>query len=248
MASPTGSTATPTAQLHETAKWIVAAFAAIGGLLIAGIQLPALGQLEVGWGLVSAGLAMAVALAAVGWVIFLATDVLTNRYSSLREVDQARLDSERKLNRRARRRLGSDAAAIPAFIYASGLFKQLPRDASYLFQDTEADDLAELYSLQTETHRILDGLLVAPSVEDRDGRLWTSSDVADLQARAEQLDKAATRVVEYANDFTTRRAFRNLRRRIIIAGAVAAVAVSVFAWLVNPKTRPVAEIQAPLPV
>ena len=228
---------------------------------------------------------MALALVGVASVIWLASNVLTNRYVSLREIADARRHHDMEIARREMRRgvrrriaellsgsgardrseyqgadqrlLGVDTGAggtrdgppLPAFVYASGLFKQMPRDASFLFRDTEVDDVGALYSLQVETHRMLDALLTTKRVISQvDRREWTTEDVPELRERAHRLDRAAERIVEYANDFTTRRAFRDLRTRILIAGGVTAVGVSFFAWFANPVTKPVAKVEAPLRV
>ena len=193
---------------------------------------------------------MALALVCVASVILIASEVLTNRYVSLREVVQARLDHERQLSRRVRRRSESKAGGthLPALIYASGLFRQLPRDASYLFRGTEVGDLGALYDLQLETHQVLDDLLSQSNATDRSSRTWTSTDIPWLKERAIRLDRAAARIVSYSNDHTARSAFRHLRRRMLFAGAVAAVGVTLFAWLANPQERAAIEIRAPLPV
>lgn len=72
-------------RLRETAKWLVAVFAAIGGTMLAGTQLSSIGQFE--WGdprLNTALLAGTVALVAVGTVIWFAVRVLTGGPVSIR--------------------------------------------------------------------------------------------------------------------------------------------------------------------
>ena len=76
------------ANIRDTTKWLIAAFAAIGAVLVAGLQLSDLGQLGTQQlvRLIASLIAAAAALICVGITILRAADVLTTRYTSLKQL------------------------------------------------------------------------------------------------------------------------------------------------------------------
>jgi hypothetical protein len=82
------------AKLRETAKWIVTSFAAIGALLLAGIQLSSLGKLTAessGWRIAAVVAGLALAIVAVALTISLTSMVLAPFLNTFGAVD-AHLD------------------------------------------------------------------------------------------------------------------------------------------------------------
>ena len=73
--------------MRQSTRWIAGAFAGIGLVLVAGLQLGKLGELSLtDWRLQLAMVAMAAALVLVGVVIWLGSRVLASRYSNIEEM------------------------------------------------------------------------------------------------------------------------------------------------------------------
>src|SRR6266550_4530887 len=70
--------------LRSAAKWLLAAAAGVGALLVAGLQLTGIGRLPLdSWRLYAALGAAAVALSAIGYMIKAASTVLTQEWLTL---------------------------------------------------------------------------------------------------------------------------------------------------------------------
>ena len=94
-----------TESIRAAARWLMTAFAAVGGVLVAGVPLSDLGRLEVRSArFVLAVSAVAVALVAIGYMIRTVARVFTARYVSFGELAAA--DFPEKAGRQ-RRVLGS---------------------------------------------------------------------------------------------------------------------------------------------
>jgi hypothetical protein len=81
-------------RIRETAKWIIASFAAIGAALIAGTQLSGIGSIDSNARLVLAACSAIVALGGVGWAIWEAGKVSTASTVSLGDLAESNQLSE----------------------------------------------------------------------------------------------------------------------------------------------------------
>lgn len=82
--------------MRATARWTIAATAAVGGLLLGGVPLAAIGNAR---GATDIGLAVAglvLALAGVGWAIWWTQEVLKPRFVTLRAVAEPELAGLRR--------------------------------------------------------------------------------------------------------------------------------------------------------
>src|SRR5690349_20931049 len=79
-----GGYASQLESLRSVAKWLVAAFGAVGALLVAGLSISGIGELSPSsWRLYVAGGSAALALAAVGFMIREASVVITHERLTL---------------------------------------------------------------------------------------------------------------------------------------------------------------------
>ncbi|MBC2869446.1 hypothetical protein [Streptomyces mexicanus] len=81
------SAQTAVADMRATARWTVAATAAVGGVLLGGLPFAAIGKLHGGGDLALAVGGLAVAMAGVFWVIWATGEVLTPRFVTLTSLD-----------------------------------------------------------------------------------------------------------------------------------------------------------------
>lgn len=213
------SYAARTANLRDATKWLLAASAAVGGLLVAGLQLTTLGSLGRGDALrlAIAGAAVFVALAAVGYIVWLTSSLLTQEWLTLaqlhvddfqghlRESDASRKEkSERKIVQQVKESLQANAD--------------------------------ELYGNKANSISDLSSQLAAANAAARDGN--GVDEVNELLA-------TTTAVVQFANYERTRTAFLALRPRLAVAAVIAVIAVLLYSYTANPPAQP-SPTQGPL--
>ena len=205
----TGGYAAQLDVLRSTAKWLTAAFAGVGGVLVAGLQLTGLGQLPASsWRLPVALLAVVVALASVGFMIRTASTVLTHEWLTLASFsDESILRPPGEEGRRSR--------------YIDRAKERL-KDSRHELFGYAAPDIERLHGL---LHRA-------------DEAIWRSKPKSKAHARAVEqaaiLRRAARDAVQYANYHYTLELFREMRTKIGIAAVTIAVSATVFAYATNP--------------
>jgi hypothetical protein len=218
-ASSAASYATATDNLRTAARWLLTSAAAAGAILVAGVQLTSIGSLDLSdWPrLIAAAAGLAAGLGAVGYMIFQASLLLTDKWITLAALE---LEQVRQLlwnsRRRDRRRL-EDLDRI--------------RNELQNYQDefygSVADSISDLY------HRLIEA-----------NKKARESPSAEHAQTAADLKRAVDTLVQAANYSYTRSGFDALRRRLTGAGAVFVVGIVVFAYAANPP-KPAATGTAP---
>jgi len=212
----TGRYAQGTEGLRSTAKWLLAAFAGVGAVLLAGVQITALGSLGgSNWPrLIGAWASLGAALAAVGYMIQQTTRVLTDQWVTLAELsnedinndlqptpDQRRVDTVRELLARI----------------------ELNRQQLYFHVAASVPDLHRALRQANTAAQALGTIEGPPS-----GRLlWAV-------ARAEYIRYTAAQVTDFANYHRTLGVFTSLKPRLAVAASCTAVAIAIFAYAANP--------------
>jgi hypothetical protein len=246
--------------IRETTKWLTGAFAAIGAVLVAGLQIAKLGQLELsGVRIVVALLGLTVALAGVARVILKASDVLTVRYASFKEISQEQWREELKERGIATEGAPMLSSELLDWIEASieQAWPSLTRDLSNKPEDRSArqllDDLSEtqqqtyrgLLSLEEELRKHTD----AKRPPNPDG---SEADVTLrfqlLRERTRRLDRSVDLILAFANDCIARRQFVRFRQTCLWAGSAVALGAVLLAGALNPPSAPAATAQGPRPV
>jgi hypothetical protein len=195
--------------LRSVAKWLVAAFAGVGALLVAGLSISGLGQLSLSsWRFYAAGASAAVALAAVGFMVREASTVLTHEWLTLASfgdpgptVGPAEADWNSAQRREVEHLL--EVSQHEIFGYA-------------------AESLQELQTRLSEA----------------DERIWRarrgSRRALRAASEAQVLREAARAAAQYANYCFTLKLFQRMRTRLGWAALAVAVSVGVFAYAANP--------------
>lgn len=197
-----------TASLREAAKWLLAAAAGVGGVLVAGLQLSQLGALGADQWLrmVIALSGLALALVGVGWVIARAAALLTEDWITLSQLTIE--DFRRRLNRRAKPLKGD----------VDSIYDDIGRYGEELYGHVAVSP-EELYQKLKDANRRARARQ-APSAAPEAG---DGSD-ADAEIRA-----AVVAVVEFANFRRTRADFEDLQRVLVKAAILIVTGVVVFA-------------------
>lgn len=201
--------------LRSTAKWMMAATAGVGVLLVAGLQLSGLGRLPLNsWRAYTALGATMAALSAVGYMIKIVSAVLVEEWLTLADFTD-------------------DATGLPG---PRGSRHQTPADLvrieSYLMGSRHelfgyvAPTLSALHSQLHNSHQTM----------------WrTDLDAATREKAAQrsaELRSAARDVVQAANYYHVLHLFKELRTRFVGAAVLGVLGVVVFAYAVNPPQDP----------
>ena len=201
-ASSAASYATATDNLRTSTRWLLTAAAAPGAALVAGLQLTSIGSLGPSdWPrLIAAGVGLAAGLGAVGYMIFQASLLLTDRWITLAalELEQVRQLLWNSSRRRDRRRLEE----------LNRIRNEIQSYQDEFYGDV-AISLADLYRQLIEANK---KTRESPSAEH-------------AQAAAD-LRRAVDTVVQAANFSYTRSGFESLRWRLAGAAAVFAAGIS----------------------
>jgi hypothetical protein len=214
--------------MQDTTKWLLTAAAALGAVLLAGLQFSDLGRLRP-WGvafttaLVGSGLA----LLGVGVILWRASRLLTFHIDSFREV---LAEAEQ-----AERRHGVRHAEM-----VSELINSVEGEAAFLYRGV-AKDRRELFRELREVTQQLYQLRRTPA------SITPSQEELAVKARVDELSAATTRVVEYADYWLTRQDFRRLLWWLYGAGALIAVGIVMFATAITHDDHAV-PITQPMPM
>jgi hypothetical protein len=202
---PAGGYATQLDALRSVAKWLVAAFAGVGGLLVAGLSISGIGQLAPSsWRLYAATGSAAIALAAVAFMVKEASTVLTHEWLTLADLS----DPGARVRRQATRWQSAQWADIDDLLKISQheLFgyaaESVPRLHRHL---QEADE--RLRRARPGSWRALQAA--------RDGA---------------SLRMAARSTAQYANYYYTLKLFQRMRTRLGWAALITAISIGVFAY------------------
>ena len=209
--------------LRSTAKWLVTAFAAIGAVLIAGLQLTDIGELQSeNWlYLVLALAGLLGALLAVGYMIRETVTILTVEWVTL--ADLADETFEKILYE------GKDEtiAAEKAELFA--LAERIKNVREELFAHT-APSIGKLHRHLHQANE------AAAKVAGQERPQLSADDQAKIFGRARELRDATRAVVDYANYVRTLRLFTRLKKRLAGGGIAAAISIAVYAFATHPPT------------
>jgi hypothetical protein len=203
---------------RAAAKWLLAALAAVGAVLIAGLQVARLGGLEPSsWARQVGGLAAALlALLAVGYMIAATSRVFTDEWVTLAELADETIDEELRPTPSAQRlRLLEDLRA------------KIDNERQLLYRHV-ADSVPDLHRV---LRRANDAARAAGSQPAQ------RADLARALAWVRLVRATAGEVTDCANYHRTRVLLRRLRPRLAWGAALTVVAVLVFAYATNPPDR-----------
>jgi hypothetical protein len=212
--------------VRQTTKWILTITAGLGSVLIAGLRFGDLGHLAAWTPTFWIALAgVSVALTTVGFVLAMASRVLTVRYQTLRQVVAAQQAAE------------EGKPLMPAGV-TSKLIQAIQREEDELYAGF-ADDPRDLLR----------------QIRERDSARQTARATGlPPREQAEQnpldeLRKAADRTADYADYWETDRRYKLLLQSLPAAGAVIVIGVLTFTLAINRSAAPKVSLnQTPLPV
>jgi hypothetical protein len=212
--SPAAGYATATDNLRIAARWLLTAAAAAGAVMVAGVQLTSIGSLGPDdWPRLFAAVGgLAAGLGAVGYMIYHASQLLTDAWITLAQLvlepfNQQLRDSGRRRDRRRADEIDRIRRELEAY-----------QDEFY---GSVADSVSDLYRRLIEANK--------------KAREFPSP--AHAQAAAD-LKSAVDTLVRAANYSYTRAEFTVLRRRLAEAGAVFVAGIVIFAYAANPPKSP----------
>jgi hypothetical protein len=216
--------------VQAATRWLVGAAAAVLAVLLAGVQLSALGQLASNrpGQLIAAAIAYTAGLGAVGTILVLAARVLVSpgwTLSKLAHLDmqhkwqdhwlRPELDAQRGL-------LTPDDDLAPALLYR---WHRRLHVAWFQLQERGCTTLPD--NLDTEH----------PSAE-REYSVTNNDDVERLGRRLEEATAISAGIVIAANLAETRQRYRRLVRALSSIGVLPLIAVPVFAWATTVEPEP----------
>jgi hypothetical protein len=235
--------------MQDTAKWLLTVAAALGSVLLTGIRFSDLGQLDLlGTPFILAAASTAIALVAVGVILWKASQLLSTHYESLRDI-------------LARGEAAEGASGLPGEM-SDPLIKEIEGEADFLYRGL-AEDRQDLFSQlrhasesllrirskresgETGTSAQRKGLkrVVGALEGERHSPTPDRQNEELLKASIAELSQAADRVIDFADYWVTREDFKRLLRTLFIAGGIIAASVLIFAVAVNqeqamPITQP----------
>lgn len=216
---PAGGYAAQLDALRSAAKWLVAAFAGVGALMLGGLSLSDIGELSVtSWRFCVAASAAVLALGTVGYMINETSGVLTHEWLTLTSLSDEPTRALLRPSRQSKWR----SAQLRAI------------------DDELAVSRHELFGYVAETRAQLHTRL-----RQADEQIWKSGPGSRAATEAAHesmlLRKAARDTVEYANYCFMLKLFQRMRKRLFWAVIVVAINVGAFAYAANPPrtTNPV---------
>jgi hypothetical protein len=254
--SPATHYGAATQAIESTAKWLVTAFAAVGVLMIGGVQLTGLGILGRSElpRLIIAIISLIVAIMTVGYMIQQTSAIFMTEWVTLTELsDQAFKELQASEEER-----GVDSEAVVSAISEDLASNINEAEVAGLINGGQRRDIRSLlYQVNYAKHELYGH--VAPSIAQLNRRLREANKYAAQVAfgevqltgpdqdqdkvfgRIHELRNAARDVVECANYHRTRQQFNSLSRRLRWAVVLVLLSVLVFTYATNPppKTEPV---------
>ena len=209
--------ATSSKQIRDAAKWLIAAFAAISTVFLAGTQFSSIGSLPWGWRAAAAMVAAAVTVSGLVVVIWILLDVLL--VSQVTLADLARQEQEGK---------------------ESELVAYIKRNPASLQGFRSVGRLSSTY-LQALRSARRKSLAYYEALRDRSRPSTLKAAEEDAQAAADRLSYLRSSVSYLVSLMAYQQLQGRLagrRRAVVFAGAVlVAVGLGVFAWAVNPPAK-----------
>lgn len=209
--------------IRSAARWLVTAFAGVGGVLVAGVPLTDLGNIKPWSGaFVAAVGGIIAALLAIAYMIFVVSRVFTAEFISFADFAGADIPGGGASTRRRMliREISTTAERSGAELYGG-----------------EARNLGELYERLNAANEVL--------------RRETSAErtlAPSVPARAASVREAAGRVADFANYEYVRRTFRGLFPRLVVGGAIVVIGVGVYVFKTGQAAPKPLAVSTPLPV
>lgn len=215
----------PADTIRTTAKWLVTAFAGVGGILVAGIPLSKLGDLR-GWRLILGLAAIVIALAMIFYIIPLVSRVFTAKYITLADFGLSVFPT--RTGESALKQVSRRIEPIEEAVESSG----------YELFGADAASLADLNRQITEVTEKLREESLEPGER------------MDALSKRERLMDAAGRVVAFANYEEVRQTFKKSYKPMAGAALIVALALMGFAYAVGSTPPPptVPNVTSPSPV
>lgn len=235
-----GSGATPappraaasTAAIQTTAKWLVGAFAAVGGLIVAGLQLSALAttkDLPISQTLLALT-AYAMSATATGVIVLLAARVLLPGFDSIDPIRERETKADIAAAAAADGRSPRLAAEFdPLLLYLHRFRNATSRSG---WGDTPGALAVNLDRLNDALANVRAG--IAATI---DARTWTKEQRADLESEARLAEEDAATIVDLANRYEVERRYKHLRMALAWCGGIVVLAIPIFALAVRPPDR-----------
>jgi hypothetical protein len=194
------------ADLRTTARWTVAAAAAVGALLLGGAPLTSIGKVDGIGAAISACAGLFVALAGVGWVIWHTTEALMPRIATTTQLDDPDMTSLRE----------AIAQEPDAFYGPFGTTPQELRAAALLY-DTAAANLAAALAREPDQtkSRVLEQAL------------------SDARANADLAHRLESSLLDIVHAWKVRSAVRRARLHTFTAATVIAIGAVLFLIATN---------------
>ncbi|MEU9399709.1 hypothetical protein [Streptomyces sp. SID4985] len=195
------SAQTAVADMRATARWTIGATAAVGGVLLAGVPLAAIGKVHGARDIALAAGGLLLALAGVAWAIWQTGEALSPRFVTLASLDEPGLDD-----------LRARIAAQPrAFLGPFG---------------TSAAELAAACTRHSTVAARLEDLLA----REEDPRRRAEATHRLAQARANFAEAAARRrsLLELIHAWEVRNVLRRARLHTLIAAVVVVAGAVLF--------------------
>jgi hypothetical protein len=246
--------ASATANIQAAARWIVAALAAVGGVLVSSVPLTGLGKFNSFLEFSEAGAGLLVALAAVGFTIAAAARVFTTEHITLAALAAKELPTkagggpepiEQTIRQimRSREELFGEVAKDLGDLNAqlASANKALRNDSSHIVSEAGSATHALMSSNKPYVRSLLGDAWLRPQRRATP----TPATETELSPLAARLQSSARTVVDFANYDTARRNFSSLTVRLLAAGFIAIIGVSDYAYWIS---RPELQVGQPTPV
>ncbi len=225
------------AETRTAAKWLIAAFAGVGALLLSGVGLTNLGRLE-GEDLLLAGLAFAGGIGGVVAAVYLIADVLTPFPVTLGDL----AGYERRRNDRVEEERNDE---LVAYIEADPTFLQ------GIVDRTTVDPTRILIAANKEYQDALDERFRAANLSweavkaDRSEAEVKSTEIAARTAiaRAETIHWTVRRLEKIGSAQQAVLVFRRRRTAIAAAGLLVAASIALFAFVSTPTEAARADLR-----
>ena len=180
--SPASDLSSATEAVRQSARWIATAFAGVGALLVAGLQLRDLTEQKLTpTQLAGAGAALLLVLAGVSWVVYSASHVLTSYFSTVGQVNQVRLADAFPMDEQLARGI-----AVPKWVRAD-LIDAVERNRQTLFAVPHMD----IGTLEDQLLRTSEALQALSSgheyYEDSGGQAWKKTELQSLKEIRDRL-------------------------------------------------------------
>lgn len=231
-ATPATGAVASTAAIQTTAKWLVGAFAAIGGVIVTGLQLSSVATTKdlPASRIVLALAAYGVSITATGAIVLLAARVLQPRFDSIDPIRERETAADILAAKDAAGSTPRLAAELDPLLGYLHRFRNVTSRSGW--GDTPGELAVNLDKLNAALARVRAGHSATI-----DGRAWAEEQRADLEAEARLAEEDAAAIVALANRYEIERRYTQLRRALAFCGALVAAAIPVFAVAVRPPDR-----------